>query len=335
MAELNTNPETNPKEEEFDDLNLNYLDLDELDLDEIDQVEDAPEPGPGAGPDDIDLDFVEEVEEEERDEVPPGSPPVPGSPTPLQRQPWPLVMSIGAVVIAVLAFLTAGFALRPASELDDFRKEIVQTVDGKIASATEAITAKADAAITAASDIKQQQEKMMDDIIRISLQQKATADNVVSLVTRVVAVESGMDKYKKSIDRYNSAMRMIAEQSARANALARTALGGGDIRVFITNNHFLFDHSDLTSAMKQELDIAGFRDGSKTILGICGTADAGKKDGRNYQLVQERARNGADWIGSAANAKGGEYPAVVDPFDGANCRKLVIVYRLAAASATQ
>ena len=37
MAELNTNPETNPKEEEFDDLNLNYLDLDELDLDEIDQ----------------------------------------------------------------------------------------------------------------------------------------------------------------------------------------------------------------------------------------------------------------------------------------------------------
>src|SRR3989344_3886236 len=230
MAEPNTNH--NLEGEEFDE-----LDLDELDLDEIDLVED--EPDPGAGPDDPGTSDELEADDTEvgGDEVPPGSPPVPGSPTPLQRQPWPLVMSIGAVVIAVLALLTAGLALRPSGELDDFRKEIVQTVDGKIASATEAITAKADAAITAASDIKQQQEKMMDDIIRISLQQKATADNVVSLVTRVVAVESGMDKYKKSIDRYNSAMRTIAEQSARANALARTALGGVDVRVFITNNH--------------------------------------------------------------------------------------------------
>jgi len=328
------NDELNQKE--FTEEEIDAL-LCELNIEEKDEAAEAI-------PDDLGTSDELEADDTEvgGDETPPGSaPPQPtSSPTPLQRQPWPLVVSVGATVIAVLALLTAGFALRPAGELNDFREEVISIVDGKIASASEEITAKADAAIAAASEdletVGQQQQKMMDDIIRISLQQKETADNVVSLATRVVAVESEMDKYKKSISKYNSAMRAIAEQSTRAVALARTALATEEVQVFITKANFLYNKADLLPAMKAELEQAGFRNGSKQILAVFGTADQGRSDERNSTLVRERSKNGADWLGSVTNGRGGEYPAVVDPFDGANCRKLVIVYRLAStASAPQ
>ena len=310
MAEPNTspnsNPETNPEGEGL---------LDELNLDELNGSE---------------------GEEEERDEAPSSPPAV--SATSLQWQPWPLVMNIGAVVIAVLALLTAGLALQPSGELNDFRKEIVQTVDGKIASASKTIIAEANATIVAASEvlqtIGQQQIKMANDITSIANKQVGMEINVAKLDQRVDGVESEMDKYKKSIDRYNSAMKAIAEQSTRAIALARAALATEEVQVFITKANFLFNHSDLLPAMKAELEQVGFRNGTKQIIAVFGTADQGRSDERNRTLVRERSLAGADWIGSAANAKGGEYPAVVDPFDGANCRKLVIVYRLAPATAS-
>ena len=212
-------------------------------------------------------------------------------------------------------------------------------VNGQIASASETITAEANATIAAASGILQtvgqQQVKMASDIIAIADKQAAMEQDITKLGQRVDGVEGEMAKYKDAISKYNSAIRAIARQSAEAKALARTALKE-EVEVFISKSNFLYNKAELSSVMKTELGQAGFRDGIKQILAVFGTADQGRSDERNRTLVRERSRAGADWIGSAANAKGGEYPAVIDPFDGANCRKLVIVYRLAApASATQ
>ena len=268
--------------------------------------------------------------------------PTPQPATPPSSFPQWAYWAVGAVVAAILlaSWLYISWPESVDGKLADFRKEIVNTVDAKIASASEAITAKAHAAIAAASDILQtvgaRQQKMADDIIRISLQQKETAENVLNLATRVVSVEGDLVKYKNALSEYNKAISQIAEQSTRAIALARTALVTEEVQVYISTSNFLYNRSDLPSAMNDELEQAGFRNGTKQVVAVFGTADQGRSDERNRTLVRERSKNGADWLGSDKNARGGEYPAVVDPFNGSNCRKLVIVYRLTAtASATK